>query len=78
MDRRSLRAEARRAAYEDATNALAREKGVPRETWKTDLGAVSLYLETRNALVAWLGRRALGVLGPPPGGVGCGPKHARR
>lgn len=70
MDRRTLRGEARRAAFEDASRALTKEQSEPRGNWRTDAEAVALYLQTRNALNRWLHARSKGVLGAPPGGVG--------
>lgn len=70
MDRRTLRAEARRAAFEDASTALIKVRSEPRGDWRSDAASVALYLQTRNALVRWLHGRSKGVMGPPPGGVG--------
>ena len=69
MDRRTLRADARRAAFEDAADGMEKICDY-RPKWAKDSGAVRLYLDTREALVKWLRQRAKGVMGPPPGGVG--------
>lgn len=69
-DRRTVRAEARRAAFEDAAEDMEKAGPDIRGSWAKDSAAVQLYLDTRKALAEWLARRGKGVLGPPPGGVG--------
>ena len=68
-DRRHTRALARRAAYEDAADAMESVCDY-RPAWKDDAGAVALYLSERRKLQGWLKRRAKGQMGAPPGGVG--------
>jgi hypothetical protein len=70
IDRRTLRAMARRAAYEDAAIELRATGSMVRGRWGEDGAAVKLYLEERRALLAWLRARADGRLMAPPGGVG--------